>query len=322
MQFGEVSYSVLVGASDRVRYRGLPADSVHWDGFAFRPDDIVITTPPKCGTTWVQMICGLLIFQTVEFYRPMDLISPWLDTLLRPREEVVGDLEAQTHRRFIKTHTPLDGLPFEEGVTYIGAGRDPRDVAMSWDGHIANVNMETAMALRAAAVGLDDLAELFPDGPPPVIEDERDRFWAWVDQPATSATFFGLASTLHHLQTFWDVRDRPNVVLLRYEDLLADLEGQMRLLAERLGIQVSDELWPSLVEAATFDQMSRRPKELAPEASHELWLDTDRFFHSGTTQQWRRIITDEDLPRYVARVRECAVRTDLVEWVHRPPLPE
>jgi hypothetical protein len=267
------------------------------------------------------MICGLLIFQSAEFYRPMNVISPWLDTLFRPREEVFGDLQAQTHRRFIKTHTPLDGLPFHERVTYITVGRDPRDVAMSWDGHMANTNMETAMALRAAAVGLDDLAELFPDGPPPVIEDERARFWAWVDLPATPATFFGLACTLHHLQTFWDVRDRPNVVVLRYEDLLADLEGQMRLLAERLGIRVSDDLWPTLVEAATFAQMTRRPKEFVPEASHQgFWLDVDQFFHSGTTGQWRRIIADEDLPRYVARVRECAVPGDLVEWVHRPPL--
>jgi hypothetical protein len=311
-----------MGDSDRVRYRAFPTDSARWEGFVFRDGDIVISTPSKCGTTWVQMICGLLIFQTTEFYRPLDLISPWFDVLFRPRDEVVADLEVQPHRRFIKTHTPLDGLPFEKQVTYICSGRDPRDVAMSWDVHIANADFETGLALRAAAVGLDDLAELMPDGPPPVIEDERERFWAWVDQPATPEThFFGLASTLHHLHTFWDVRDRPNVVLVRYEDLLADLEGQMRLLAARLGIPVAGDLWPDLVQEATFEHMSRRPNELVPEASHDgLYRDVGRFFHSGTTEQWRRIISDEDLPRYVARVRECGVSEDLVEWVHRPPL--
>ena len=81
------------------------------------------------------MICALLIFQTPTFDRSLDLISPWLDMLTRPLDEVVADLDAQQHRRFIKSHTPLDGLPFDERVTYICVGRDPRDVAISWDHH-------------------------------------------------------------------------------------------------------------------------------------------------------------------------------------------
>ena len=96
------------------RYRSLISDSARWDGFDFRPGDIVISTPPKCGTTWTQMICALLVFQTTTFDQPLDLISPWLDMLTRERDDVVADLEAQTHRRFIKTHTPLDGLPYDD----------------------------------------------------------------------------------------------------------------------------------------------------------------------------------------------------------------
>jgi hypothetical protein len=39
-------------------------DSARWEDFRFRPGgDLVITTPAKCGTTWMQTICGLLIFQ-------------------------------------------------------------------------------------------------------------------------------------------------------------------------------------------------------------------------------------------------------------------
>ena len=112
-----------------VRYYTVVEDSARWNGFRFRDDDIVISTPPKCGTTWTQMMCALLIFQTPTFDRSLDLISPWLDMLTRPLDRVVADLDAETHRRFIKTHTPLDGLPFDEHVTYICVGRDPRDVA-------------------------------------------------------------------------------------------------------------------------------------------------------------------------------------------------
>ncbi len=282
----------------------------------------MISTPSKCGTTWMQMICGLLIFQTPRFDKPLDAISPWLDTVLRPHEQIVTELDGQSHRRFIKTHTPMDGLPYDARVSYLCVGRDPRDVAMSWDNHFENVNRDKIITIRASTVGLDDLAEFLPDGPIEPPGTERDRFWSWVDQPTTPATHLsGLESTLHHLSTFWRIRDRSNVVLLRYEDLLDDLEGQMRSLAARLSIDVPDDRWPDLVGAATFGQMKARAGDLVPESSHDdFWKDTDQFFHHGTSGQWRRLVADDELSRYAARVGACA-GPDLAAWVHRPPLP-
>jgi aryl sulfotransferase len=95
----------------RTRYRSILADSARWDGFVFRPGDIIISTPPKCGTTWTQMLCALLIFDGPAFPALLDQMSPWLDMSIRSLAEVTAALAAQTHRRFIKTHTPLDGLP-------------------------------------------------------------------------------------------------------------------------------------------------------------------------------------------------------------------
>src|SRR5215471_1743105 len=124
-------------------YRSFISDSARWQGFEFRPGDIIITTPAKCGTTWTQMICGLLIFQTADFYRPLAEITPWLDMLTRDCDEVFADLAAQQHRRFIKTHTPLDGVPWSDEITYISVMRDPRDVGISMDNHLANMNLES-----------------------------------------------------------------------------------------------------------------------------------------------------------------------------------
>src|SRR5215217_3089465 len=146
----------------RTRYRSIVADSSRWDGFTFRAGDIVISTPSKCGTTWTQMLCALVIFDGPTFPAPLDMVSPWLDMCLRPLAEVTADLAAQTHRRFIKTHTPLDGLPLHPDVTYLVVGRDPRDVAISWEHHSANLDFARFLELRAAAVGNADLAE-FPE---------------------------------------------------------------------------------------------------------------------------------------------------------------
>jgi aryl sulfotransferase len=302
------------------KYHGLVYDSGRWEGFVLRPDDIVITTPPKCGTTWTQMICALLVFQTTTFDRSLDLISPWLDMLTRDLDSVRADLDAQTHRRFIKTHTPYDGLPHDGNVTYICVGRDPRDVYRSWDNHLANMDIPAVIAAREKAVGLEDIMDRLADGPPPRAEDEIDRFWAWVDDPTPATDAMSLLTTMQHLQSFWDLRDQPNVVMMHYDDLKRDLDGQMRRLAERLGIDVPEARWPDLVAAATFENMRDRADVVAPDTTHAIWTDNRRFFNRGCTGQWRDLLTDADLERYDRRVAELAT-PDLVAWAHNGTIP-
>src|SRR3954447_3954849 len=148
-------------------------DNRRWDDVVLRDDDIVISTAPKCGTTWTQMQVALLLFRTPDLPAPLSRLSPWLDMNTRPLDEVLAQLEAQTHRRFIKTHTPLGGLPWDDGVTYLHVGRDPRDAALSWDNHLDNMDLERLLELRAAAVGMDDLEDL-GDAPPPFLETEAE----------------------------------------------------------------------------------------------------------------------------------------------------
>jgi hypothetical protein len=294
-----------------VRYHTLVYDSSRWEGFRFRPDDVVISTPPKCGTTWTQMLCALLIFDSTTFDRPLARISPWLDMLTRPLDDVVADLEAQRHRRFIKTHTPFDGLPQDERVTYLCVGRDPRDVALSWSHHSDNIDKDQLMAQRAAAVGLDDLAELGPP-PPPAPEDPSERFWAWMDGDPSSSS---LARTLRHLETFWERRSEANVALFHYGDLSSDLCGQLGRLADVLEIEVSEGRIEELAAAATFGRMKERAVDLAPNSDQGLWHSTHDFFHRGATGAWRDLLDGPGLARYQARVAEL-VQPDLAAWVH------
>jgi hypothetical protein len=235
--------------------------------------------------------------------------------LTRKRDDVLADLEAQTHRRFIKSHTPLDGLPFDPRVTYITVARDLRDVAISWDNHVENMNLEIVVQQRADAVGLDDLAELFPDGFPVPAESSIERLWEWVDAPANDQRG-SLVDTVDHLRTFWDRRSEPNVVLLHYADLSADLAGQMRRLAARLGIEVAEERWPALVEAATFQSMRRRAEDVAPATGiGAIWKDTARFFNKGTNGQWRELLDEEGVRRFDDRLRSLA-SPELIAWIN------
>ena len=137
-----------------IRYMYADEDSARWLDFAFRDDDIVISTRSKSGTTWVQMICALLILQTPDLPRPLAELSPWLDWLVVPKDKLFADLEAQRLRRFIKTHTPLDGLPIDDRVTYIVVARHPLDAAVSLYHQSGNINR----ARMAELTGKPDIA--------------------------------------------------------------------------------------------------------------------------------------------------------------------
>jgi hypothetical protein len=94
------------------RYRSPDEDSARWVGFPFRDGDIVISTRSKTGTTWVQMICALLIFQTPELPAPLARLSPWLDHRIalpsgrqyRPRAGPAADRPARADRAASAAH--------------------------------------------------------------------------------------------------------------------------------------------------------------------------------------------------------------------------
>jgi aryl sulfotransferase len=117
-------------------YQNHHLDGKRWDGYAPRDGDIIISTSYKSGTTLTQAIVRQLI--NWDQGTSDQLESPWPEFRLAPPGVMMDKLEAQTHRRFIKTHIPLDGLTFYPQVRYIIVGRDPRDVFMSWWNHYSN----------------------------------------------------------------------------------------------------------------------------------------------------------------------------------------
>jgi aryl sulfotransferase len=295
-----------------VRYRSLFADSARWDGFEFRASDIVISTPPKCGTTWVQMLCALLIFDGPDFPAPLDELSPWVDMCNQSIDNVRAKLGAQSHRRFIKTHTPLDGIPIREEVTYIVVGRDPRDVAVSFEHHRTNLDFAHFLELRARVMGTDGLEEFGP--PPPVVADPAERFREFV----RSDSIFGpptLAGVLHHMQTAWRRRRDGNVVMVHYADLTAGLPGETRRLATALGIPLTEVRASELAREAGLDRMRAKARELAPESSRDNWKDATAFFRAGGFGEWRERVDEQVAAEYEARVASL-VPADVAAWTH------
>ena len=296
-----------------VRYRAFLFDSERWSSFEHRPGDVIISTPPKAGTTWTQMLCALLVFDTTELPAPLDSLSPWLDMKTRSTDEVFALLDAQRHRRFIKTHTPLDGLPRWDDVTYVVVGRDPRDIAVSWEHHMANADIERIVDVRIEAVGADDLTDR--DVPPPPIEDPRLRFLDWMDRPFDPGVVASLEHVLHHLDTGWQRRHEANVAMFHYGDYRTDLVGEMERLAAVLGITTSRGRLEALAAAASLERMRADAERVVPDSGHRIWKDPAAFFRAGGHGEWAERLAPEDAEHYAARVAEL-VDAELGSWVH------
>ena len=148
-------------------------DSTAWNDFRFRDDDIVIATYAKSGTTWVQQIIAQLIFDGAEGL-PVAEMSPWLDLRVPPKAVKLPPVEAQTHRRFLKTHLPVDALVFSPKAKYIYIGRDGRDVMWSMYNHHANANASWYEALNETPGLVGD-----PIAPPPASVVVRTSATGW-----------------------------------------------------------------------------------------------------------------------------------------------
>ena len=273
-------------------------DSTFWDNFPIRSDDIIISTYPKCGTTWTQRIVGMMVFGSAAPF-PVQDSSPWPDFRLPPPSAMLGLAESQTHRRFLKSHLPLEALPRYEGVKYIHVARDGRDAAMSFFHHKSHYTPEAIARLKELSnsdpkFGDGDSFDFSP-------QDPAAHFAGWVDGPEDDLGDPG-AGYFEMENSFWAARHDPNVLLVHYNDMKADLEGEMRRIVDFLGIELAADLWPEIVEAAGFEAMKGAAEQLMPQAGGIWKGGGNTFINKGTNRRWEDVCRPEDLARYEAKV--------------------
>lgn len=284
-------------------------NSDRWDGFQHRQGDIIISTSYKAGTTWTQTIVANLLYQDGQFPAPVNVMSPWLDQDVRPVADVIADLGAQIGRRFIKTHLPLDGLPYFDTATYVVVGRDPRDVFMSMWNHHSGYTDETSAIMRqkAAACG-----HQFP-----MDQVDIHAFWEdWINRSyfEWESDGFPYWSHLHHAQSWWDYRHLNNIELFHYGDMLSDPEREIRRLAGYLDVEIDEEKLPGIVKRTSFDDMKANFDNIMPEAKMVWKGGGDTFMNKGTNGRWRNVLTEQELSRY-SEVVGSTLSPDCATWL-------
>lgn len=280
-------------------YQNHHIDSTRWQRYQPRHDDIIIATSYKSGTTWMQEIVRQLIFLGKDIPErdaiTTEQLSPWLERRFELLDEIIRTLEAQQHRRLIKTHLPLDGLSFFAQVKYIVVGRDARDVAMSMWNHYSEHT-------DAAFAGINSMPNRVGD-PFPLPPQDIHAFWrtwitrGWFPWESEGYPYWG---NFHHTKTWWDYRHLPNILFLHYADLKADLAGEIRRIANFLAIPLTDDALPTLMEEVSLETMRERADRLDPSVK-QVWKEGAKtFFFKGTNGRWQDVLSADELRLYDA----------------------
>jgi len=277
-------------------YLGPITDTNRWDSFQHRPDDIFICTPPKCGTTWTQAICATLVFGDADHGIQPGVVSPWIDANFAPIEDYLIQVEAQSHRRFIKTHSPLNGIPYFSDCTYLAIFRDPRDCYISGSNHRDNMNDK-------------ELADIvFPSG------DDAFNDWLYAVREPGTWDLQSVDSLAHFFKSYWAYRDLPNLHLHHYSDMKKDLKGAISSMSSALGFQYDDAVLADFASATSFENMKKDADQFAPESGKGMWKEESNFFANGVSNQWIDKLSPLEQSAFIDRIH-ALLPVEEAQWM-------
>ena len=276
-------------------------DSTIWNDLKFRDDDIVVATYGKAGTTWMQqMLAQVLLGPDPEL--SVAEMSPWLDLRVPPKAVKLPVVEAQAHRRFLKTHLPVDALVYSPRAKYLYIGRDARDVVWSMYNHHANANSKWYEALNDTPGRVGP-----PIEPPPA--DIRQYWLDWLERDG-----FPFWSFWENARSWWAIRHLPNLMFVHFADLKRDLPGQMRSMTKFLEIPVKEESWPRILEYCSFEWMKANATKSVPLGGAFWDAGAQVFINKGVNGRWRDTLTPSDNAAYELRAKQ-ELGEDCAHWL-------
>lgn len=229
--------------------------------YIYRPKDVIVTTYPKSGTTWMKQIAVQIGYLGDGDYDHIDDVVPWPDKLV-PQEgpelnDISGLSDSPTGIHVIKSHLEADYVPHESGVRCICVIRDPKDTLVSV------VHFENGFN------------KLLFDHTIPVKE--------WVAAFQTEQFIYQPWAML--TDSWWKLRDRDNVLVMFYEDMKRDPQSAVTQVAEFLGVELTTAQFDKVLEKSSFSYMKANDSKFAPPAWDAGHVPMVRSGQSGNSKE-------------------------------------
>jgi len=248
--------------------------------FQARETDVLITTGPKAGTTWMQQILYQLKSGGDESFRSIETVVPWLE---RSREnktwqELLAYYDRLQNPRIFKTHCTYPQTPGVDIAKFILTSRDPRDCCVSFYHHMMNLTDSAYQRIgKQRPKSFDEYFEQWMD------------FGAWY----------------RNISSWWPHKEDDNVLWLRYEDLTVDLEQGIDQLLIFLDWQLAAEYRPRVLEYCSFAWMKNHSEKFSTfDDSQESYFKPGTFIRKGQVGDHKNLITQEQEKRILDRARQ------------------
>lgn len=279
-----------------VAYNGPITKAERWFRFKPKYGDIIICSPAKCGTTWMQAICGMLVSRRHDPEFEPARLSPWIDAGFIDWDAAIEKLDRQANRRYFKTHTPLDGVPYYPECTYVSIYRDPRD----------------------ALISQQALAQIAGDGTSRACQPADIHAWLqiWLEQPYRAGLVEQptLAAFAHHVLSFWQFRHLPNIHIFHYADLVRDPMAGVRAVAAAIAQPIDEKAAEDIVRATAFETMRADAQRYAPAIGPDGNKIEEAFFRRAAVGEWRDVFSTDELAAYRKHISEL-LPAELVDWL-------
>jgi aryl sulfotransferase len=93
---------------------------------------------------------------------------------------------------------------------------------------------------------------------------------------------------------WWAIRGLPNRRLLHFENLKADMAGEIRRIASFLNIPIDPAVWPAILKHRGFDYMKAHATKSVPPGGAFWDCGAQTFIHKGTNGRWGDELTPAD----------------------------
>lgn len=248
--------------------------------FVPRQTDILITTAPKAGTTWMQQILHQLRTGGDESFNSVDDVVPWLEypRESKTREEILNWYEAIKEPRVFKTHCTYEQTP--GGVStarIILSSRDPRDCCVSFYHHITGFTETARNEFRITN--------------PETFDEHVDN---WLEY----------AAWYRNIKSWWPYHDHPNVLWLRYQDMKTDLNSCINKILSFLNWNISDDQRKIVIEYSSMSWMKSHEKKFAMMSDKKEIFTPGSFIRKGQVGDYQSLMTKEHEERILNKAKE------------------
>ena len=200
----------------------------------YRPGahDVLVCSYFKSGTNWTMQIAVQIAHRgAAQFEHIHDLVA-WPEARAAlgrrfavPIEDETPWRSAPSGLRIIKTHLHAAQVPYSPEARYICVVRDPKDVFVS-----------SYHFMRDGILGV-------------LMPPKEKWLRTYLSRDAISGSW------AEHLVGWWQMRQRPNVLFLTYEEMKRDLPGSVRRMAALMGVTLSEAEFASVLRQASFEHM-------------------------------------------------------------------